>query len=645
TNNALSVSGSGLYATDTDDQDAGEVAFDDSTASLGATDVQGAIEALASATDNDTQYTAGTGLVLTGTVFSADASLATDAEVAANELTTSVVAGSDITVSASTSGNNTAYTVSNASPDQTVSIVDGGNGNVTVGGTYPNFTIDVPDATVDTDEQDLQNFQVNGSNLEISIENGNTVSVPLSDITAGVDTDTQYTAGNGLNLNGSNVFTAVVDPATNNALSVSGSGLLATDDQNAGEVTFDDSTATLGATDVQGAIEALASATDNDTQYTAGTGLVLTGTVFSAEISTTAGNALSVDANGLYVSDVDNVDDADSLIGNETVTSMTYNSGVITLNEGGNTPKTVDISGVNTDNQYPDKFNLNGTTLELSISNDGLSDRTINLDGTFATDAELTASDNADADKVIGNELVTNLAFDGSVLTLNEQNNTPKTVNISSVNTDNQKVDVFSLVGNTLSLSLERDGEAEKTIDLSSLSDHDWYEVGGTSAPDAITDDIFTQGDVGIGTSSPDAKLDVENGTVRFSDYGSNAVTGSGTSLMAVEADGDLVEVNTLKSSRVFYPPSIAVDASTNGTFSIDLHAQYIAQFGSPVVSSGGSIPTYSATELDYHVTYADPTVFNTSTMNISPAGVLTYTIIGQPADYNSLINVVFVVK
>ncbi|WP_179955126.1 beta strand repeat-containing protein, partial [Maribacter luteus] len=208
TNNALSVSASGLLATD--DQNAGEVTFDDSTASLGATDVQGAIEALASATDNDTQYTAGTGLVLTGTVFSADASLATDAEVAANELTSSVVAGSDITVSASTSGNNTAYTVSNASPDQTVSIVDGGNGNVTVGGTYPNFTIDVPDATVDTDEQDLQNFQVNGSNLEVSIENGNTVSVPLSDITAGVDTDTQYTAGNGLNLNGSNVFTAVV---------------------------------------------------------------------------------------------------------------------------------------------------------------------------------------------------------------------------------------------------------------------------------------------------------------------------------------------------------------------------------------------------------------------------------------------------
>ena len=57
------------------------------------------------------------------------------------------------------------------------------------------------------------------------------------------------------------------------------------------------------------------------------------------------------------------------------------------------------------------------------------------------------------------------------------------------------------------------------------------------------------------------------------------------------------------------------------------------------------SIPTYLASELDFHVTYADPAVFNTGTMAINPAGVLTYTVDAPPADYNSLINVVFVVK
>lgn len=35
------------------------------------------------------------------------------------------------------------------------------------------------------------------------------------------------------------------------------------------------------------------------------------------------------------------------------------------------------------------------------------------------------------------------------------------------------------------------------------MGDHDWYEVGTTSAPNAINDNIFTQGTVGIGTNSP----------------------------------------------------------------------------------------------------------------------------------------------
>lgn len=56
-------------------------------------------------------------------------------------------------------------------------------------------------------------------------------------------------------------------------------------------------------------------------------------------------------------------------------------------------------------------------------------------------------------------------------------------------------------------------------------------------------------------------------------------------------------------------------------------------------------MPTYTRTELYYYVTFADPAVFNTGTMAIDANGNLSYTIIGQPADFNSLINVVFVVK
>jgi len=129
---------------------------------------------------------------------------------------------------------------------------------------------------------------------------------------------------------------------------------------------------------------------------------------------------------------------------------------------------------------------------------------------------------------------------------------------------------------------------------------------------------------------------------------------GSPTDETNVEEVIQAIAPITSKAARVFYPPSIAIDASTNGTFSVDLYAQYTAQFGTPDAASTGApaaVPSYAATDLYYYVTYADPTVFDTvstsgpTEMTIDANGVLSYTIIGQPSDYNSLINVVFVVK
>lgn len=132
----------------------------------------------------------------------------------------------------------------------------------------------------------------------------------------------------------------------------------------------------------------------------------------------------------------------------------------------------------------------------------------------------------------------------------------------------------------------------------------------------------------------------------------------------AVDSDGDATNETTVEevvqaitpitsaSGRIFYPPSIAIDASTNGPGSIDLYQEYINQYApttSPytdtfVASSGApAIPTYGRTELYYYVTFYDDSVFNN--VLIDANGNMTYTIVGQPADYNSLINVVFVVK
>jgi len=53
--------------------------------------------------------------------------------------------------------------------------------------------------------------------------------------------------------------------------------------------------------------------------------------------------------------------------------------------------------------------------------------------------------------------------------------------------------------------------------------DHDWYEVGGTSAPNNISDNIFTQGNVGIGNINPGRAIVLGNNIVQLSSANSVA--------------------------------------------------------------------------------------------------------------------------
>lgn len=107
----------------------------------------------------------------------------------------------------------------------------------------------------------------------------------------------------------------------------------------------------------------------------------------------------------------------------------------------------------------------------------------------------------------------------------------------------------------------------------------------------------------------------------------------------------------TSRNGRVFYPPSIQIDASTNGTFTRNLYQEYVNQYsGAGIIRSeiagtpAPDIPVYAVDELYYYVTFADPAVFSNISID-GTTGIMTYTIVGQPVDFNSLINVVFVVK
>ena len=163
---------------------------------------------------------------------------------------------------------------------------------------------------------------------------------------------------------------------------------------------------------------------------------------------------------------------------------------------------------------------------------------------------------------------------------------------------------------------------------------------------------------VGVGTASPSRKLDVDNGQVRFSDYGTSGSTYNNTPgatyQLAVEADGDVVQMNTAKSSRIFYPPAIVIDVSElsadisdgTGDESLDLWASYNALFSGPVLSStgpGGSVPTYTRAELEYHILDLDQSVFGN--IELDSDGNFTYDVISVPPGNCTYINVVFVVK
>lgn len=56
-----------------------------------------------------------------------------------------------------------------------------------------------------------------------------------------------------------------------------------------------------------------------------------------------------------------------------------------------------------------------------------------------------------------------------------------------------------------------------KLLDDKSITDHDWYKVGGVLQANDITDNIFTQGNVGIGEIAPTEKLEVV-GSVKIVD-------------------------------------------------------------------------------------------------------------------------------
>ncbi len=88
-----------------------------------------------------------------------------------------------------------------------------------------------------------------------------------------------------------------------------------------------------------------------------------------------------------------------------------------------------------------------------------------------------------DTDTDTDNQQIDVLSLTGDTLNISLQDDAVATQTLNLGAIDNQGTDVFSLTGNTLNLSLQNDGVATQTVDLSSLS-NDWKLTGnaGTSS-------------------------------------------------------------------------------------------------------------------------------------------------------------------
>ncbi len=311
----------------------------------------------------------------------------------------------------------------------------------------------------------------------------------------------------------------------------------------------------------------------------------------------------------------------------------------------------VDGSALSTDDQQLDD--------PSTVFNAGTNELTIALEDGGTATADLSALDNAGTDDQA-------LSLAVNTLTLEDGG----TVDLSPYldDTDDQTLsivgDQLSIAdGNTITVPTADGSEtivngAGINVVTGTGTSGDPYVVTGTEVDGDITNEINTGFAVNAGNldiTDSDGTLSVPLSSLGTDDQVASEVNsdvpvdvdGDGNTEATVEDVIQDIAPITAKAARIFYPPSIAVDASTNGVgYTENLYTQYIAQFGTPTVASAGApaaVPTYAATDLYYYVTYADPAVF--ANMSIDASGVLTYDIVGQPSDYNSLINVVFVVK
>ena len=344
-----------------------------------------------------------------------------------------------------------------------------------------------------TDNQVLDVIQLNGNDLEISIENDGQATHTI-DLSSFLD-NTDDQSFDQVSINGSNqlLLSLEDDGQATHVLDLSGY-LDNTDQQQFDVVQLNGTNLELSLqNDGVGThvIDLSSLAVDTDDQ--AFDVAQLNGTNLELSLEDDGVATEVIDLSSL----ADNTDDQQF-----DVVNITSNELRLSLEDDGQATHVLDLSPYldNTDDQIFDVIQLVGNNLELSIEGDGVATHVIDMSGLV---------DNTD-NQVF--DVITINASDQLVLSLEDDGQPSYVLDLSPYldNTDDQAFDLIDINSNNLRLSIEDDGVAPHILDLSPYLDNtddqvfDVIQLSGNTLQFSIEND-------GVGTHSIDLSGYLDN--------------------------------------------------------------------------------------------------------------------------------------
>ncbi|MCT4580587.1 MAG: tail fiber domain-containing protein [Flavobacteriales bacterium] len=451
-----------------------------------------------------------------------------------------------------------------------------------------------------TDDQNLDSAVLSGTSLSIHIEGGNAASVDLSSLQDGTGTDNQDLELTGNNLTLTNDGTSVdlsgyLDNTDAQTLSLSGNTLTISNGNN---VTLTDNvndadanptneiqTLTLSGNTLEisgGNTVTLPSGSDNQDLELSGNNLTLTNDVTPVDLSgyldntdaqtlSLSGNTLTI-SNGNNVTLTDNVNDADADPNNEIELPTGGTNGQLLSTDGSGNYSWIS-DNIGSDDQAISGSGLSGTTLTIGI--EGGSNETVDLSSLAEADDDWFLGGSTTAKPTSINDDIWkrgNVGIFGAVgsntishmLTIGQTSST--TTPMVAIKNGHATGDASMLFdGGTTDYSIGSDaGNGSFTIaqNSSGLGTNDRLVIQNNS------------GYVGIGTSSPGAKLDIKTNSATTDAL----YIGQSTTLpqLVVKAGGNVGIGTTSPSSKLAIENSANAHidlTSTSGNAKINLQS------------------------------------------------------------------------